>query len=615
MTYHSDGSNYHKKKSHSYDPKKYDDRRTYNPDQLYRKLKRKQKHIEKRYEPTCLFNKDFRHGTYIIDKPGFYVLYEDIVFNPNPENDHMPYPDDTKYKGHAFSLGFFAAIIIASHDVYLDLNHHTIEQSADHALQQRFFAVIELADSPFIPGQGPGNFGPKIKTSKNVIIRNGTIGRSSHHGIHGNFPKWFLFEDLKVTDFEVAGIAINGSDSVVFNHTKIYDSRTDVPVLATYSAARFARFFAKELAKRYGNDLTTEQKEELQEKISAIEFDLNKAYQEIKTTGETTVELFRNESQLPDGNIYGLLFHPPGVAVDDLITEQEIDWTRNVYLNRTKLKNIKCKVNEIIGLSGKDGKGVQADVAGAVLQIEKITDENGKYKGTTLSDLKILLADLSIKLGIQLGKNSITADTIEWANSNTDIQELLNKGYKYKCNGDSMFHVNKGAIGYRFDGVDNLTMVKCSLKNLANYGRMGNESLGGAYVTSHDQQKRPGYGGADTTGISFSYCKNLCQDRIKISHIVSANGDSIATNIINSSHCVNIDHIEIKGVRAGTIYEGKWLGEDYYGNHVPYEVGLPNNVPNAIGIYISKDSKRIRIGKRHISGLLAPGCEVPIWSN
>lgn len=604
------------------DSSKYSQEKSFEKDlsskKLYYTLKQKQKYIEKKYKVTYLRNSDFKYGSYIIDKPGNYVLKEDIVFNPNPDNDHMPRKDQKEYQTHPFSLGFFAAIIIQSKNVQLDLNNHRIEQSAEHALQQRFFAVIELASSPFIPNQGPGDFGSTIETSKNVIIRNGTIGRSSHHGIHGNFAKWVLFEDLITEDFEVAGIAINGSDSVVFNHVKIRNSRTDVPVIATYSAARFARLFAQELLGRYGDQLTQAQKEELKIKLAAVEKDLKTAYDEIMKTGKTSVPLFQNELGIPDGNIYGLLLHTPGIAVDDFIVEnhkEKMDWTKNVSLRYVKVKNIRCKVNEIVAISGKDKKGAQNDVAGSIFQIDNFCNQDGTYKATSLSDLQLLMAELAIKLGIQLGKNNITQDVIDWAKSGTSVQTLLDKGYKYKCNGDSMFHVNKGAIGYRFDGVDNLNMYKCKLDNLVNYGRLGNEELDGAYVISHDQQKRAGYCGCESIAINFSYCKNVNMYENSIHDVLSANGDAVGVNIINKSKCLQIDEIQIKGLYAGTIHDGKWEGEDYRGNYVPYEAGLPNSIPNAIGIHVSKDTKEVHIEKRRICDLDAPGCEVPIWSH
>jgi hypothetical protein len=42
--------------------------------------------------------------------------------------------------------------------VSLYLNGNTIEQSKGHTLFQRFFALVKLADSPFIAGAGPAQF-------------------------------------------------------------------------------------------------------------------------------------------------------------------------------------------------------------------------------------------------------------------------------------------------------------------------------------------------------------------------------------------------------------------------------------------------------------------------
>ena len=135
---------------------------------------------------------NFDQGTLIINTPGVYKLCEDISFGPNaPTPGQVPSADafdpifDGTYDERAFGLGFFAAIAIASNDVDLYLNEHTIEQSSGHALMQRFFAVIELADSPFIGGVGPADFvgDSTLGVASNVrIMGPGTIGRSSHHG-------------------------------------------------------------------------------------------------------------------------------------------------------------------------------------------------------------------------------------------------------------------------------------------------------------------------------------------------------------------------------------------------------------------------------------------------
>ena len=131
---------------------------------LYKELTGKRKEIEK-LNPTFLYNKDFENGTYLIENAGYYVLKENIVFNPNPNDDYFPKPSQQKYQTPGFSLGFFAVIAIYASGVYLDLNGFTISASKEFALQQRFFSIIELANAPFIFSEGPGVFSCLLYTS------------------------------------------------------------------------------------------------------------------------------------------------------------------------------------------------------------------------------------------------------------------------------------------------------------------------------------------------------------------------------------------------------------------------------------------------------------------
>ena len=134
---------------------------------------------------------DFNFGTYRIRESGRYRLGENISFKPNGDTNFRPkasqaslYP--TSGAEGAYRLGFFAAITVETSDVVLDLNGFSLDQHRDHALQQRFFSLIELADQPFIPRQGPADFGSSILAASKVVVQNGRLGLSSHHGIHGN---------------------------------------------------------------------------------------------------------------------------------------------------------------------------------------------------------------------------------------------------------------------------------------------------------------------------------------------------------------------------------------------------------------------------------------------
>lgn len=97
-----------------------------------------------------------------------------------------PVFDDGYYDENMYGLGFFAAIVIASDNVNLFLNSHTLEQSPGHALMQRFYANIEIGSAPFIAGAGPAMFVGDDDTFQgctNVsIFGPGILGLASHHG-------------------------------------------------------------------------------------------------------------------------------------------------------------------------------------------------------------------------------------------------------------------------------------------------------------------------------------------------------------------------------------------------------------------------------------------------
>ena len=545
---------------------------------LYCELSKKKKEIVEDYTPTYLYQSDFNEGTYLIEEPGYYILKEDIVFNPNPNDDYMPRPDQEKYNKPGFSLGFFAVISISAKDVYLDLNGYSISASEEFTLQQRFFSIIELANSPFIFGQGPGDFSTQesFKSAENVIIRKGLLGRSSHHGIHGNMAQKVLLEKLTVTDFEFIGIALNGSNNVVAHKLDIKKNRM-TPVLATYSAARFSRMFAKRLLSM--DLLNQDERYELGKKLLSLEFEMNNTFNEIMKTGKTTSELFRNDSMLPDGNVYGFLVKNKGVAVNEF--ESSGQKVENVFLRKVNVEKLKCRVDEVICLTQKNGKGAVNDVAGAVLQIDKIKDQNGVYKGTVLSDLQLYLAELSLNLNMPLGKSNISQDIIDWAKSGQSIDILLNKGYKYKSGGDSMQHLAKAAISYRFDAIQNLSLEKCSFYKIKNYACLGNEDC----PTKHDASKRKYYSGNNVTGINISYCSEVEIYKFNGEKLFSKDGDATGINVIFNSKNVRLVNVKLSNIKAGTLYKGRWVGETYYGKHINYEnVKVPNKKPQSVGI-------------------------------
>ena len=159
----------------------------------------------------CLTQSDFQRGTFRISNPGKYCLGEDITFEPFDSTSfdfewfpHDPdkFPSCDTLKGGAFALGYFAAISIEADDVEVDLSGYHMGSSRSFYLQQRFFSLIEIGTAPYMQGFGPANFGPAEEHS-NIYIHDGSLGLSSHHGIHSNEAHNVKLENLEISHFGV----------------------------------------------------------------------------------------------------------------------------------------------------------------------------------------------------------------------------------------------------------------------------------------------------------------------------------------------------------------------------------------------------------------------------
>jgi len=427
----------------------------------------------------CLFQDDFKYGTKIITDPGKYKLCEDIVFHPNGPlpgdlpGDNAFVPDYDIYDENAYGLGFFAAIAVATSGVEIHLNEFTIEQSAGHALFQRFFAVIELADSPFIPSVGPAQFvadGNSFQAASDVrIIGPGTIGRSSHHGIHGNENSKIRIEEVHFKDFEVAAVSLNNIDNLKIENCFIEQNRQDVPVLGMYSAAYFIRRYAKKLTE-VGFEMTLRgETVTAQHAYNNLNAAINTVYEDVVNGNEGKInendhpaeyELFHNKHRVVDGPSYAIVVHGKGPAVGgqgESISDDRNATSSNIVIRNNKINNIKGWTNEVPAVV-EDGV-VLNDARGAVFQFVNSMDgspiaihSNGTYKGNVVADLQIMVAKaiqdkvLVDKPEAQIGVNTINSEIIAWAESGSNVYEP-----SYRCNGDSMHHVSKGMIVIRVE--------------------------------------------------------------------------------------------------------------------------------------------------------------------
>lgn len=574
-----------------------------------------------------LYQSDFEQGSYLIESPGTYRLAEDISFNPNSAaqlgtdayHASFPLPHQLKSRGgvyddRAFAIGFFAAIVVAADHVTIDLNGHTIEQSAEHALLQRFFAVIETADQPFVPAQGPNDFGGEIVSARHLTIKNGTIGRSSHHGIHGNSNRHVTIKNVHFQDFEVAAIALNGVNGLTVKHCTAV-SREDVPILGTFSSAQFIKHYINDLVNRdssttlnLGNGVVLSAAD-LQQQLQAL---INQTHHDVivrdlggidSSTHPEAYALFHNPWGVVDGNAYGFLVNNRGVAVNGFPNRPTGDTppAKNIRFQNVHVLSLKASINEIITLN-QNGKPV-IDPIGAVFQVWNLhpdtqapltlssTDPStAVYTGNVVANAQALVAK-AVHEGefqnsyLDVSRLTITEAIIQWIEApahtpQAKLQSLFPSAEDYFCNGDSMFHVNKGVIAFKIDGAKNVDMRNTSASHIENWGAVGSD-LCGEYTRSHPAATLEGYGGAVARGYSFAGSKNVDVRRSFVTDLKAKSGSAIAFDILTDSR-----NIDLKNVWA-TRLEGGYAF-------------LPNGSPTvakALGFHVSADARRVTIKK------------------
>lgn len=550
-----------------------------------------------------LQQKDFEAGTYIIKDSGIYCLKENISFNPNSVaylrhklNDSsitayeasMPLPSQLgygpgQYDPAAFSLGFFAAIAVAAPDVIIDLKGKTLEQSKEHALLQRFFSVIETSDRPFIQGQGPADFGTIVGAAENLIIKNGKIGRSAHHGVHGNRAKRVTIENIKFKDFEVAAVALNGVDGLTLKNLKAA-SREDVPVLGQFSSAQFIKAYIDYLVLAHStttiNGLSALQVQaELKTAINNVYEDLiiqqKKSIQKNQHPNEWA--LFHNKFGVVDGNSYGFLINGVGVAVNGFpFTTSTDSPSKNVIIDNVKIESLKANIREVITVVAHGNAAAPInDPIGSVFQLlaldpdghplaMTVASSEGVYVGNAVTNAQALVAKAALNGEfphfLDTSRNSINQELITWVESGATLASYLElnpgpHGTGFICNGDQMFHVNKGVIGFKLDGAIRVVVKNSKVKNISNIGKAGS-TICGNYERSHPAATLQGYGGAITRGVSIAGSQDVSLKNIQIKKVVSVNGSAIGVDVQTDSSNIEIKNVKIHALSASSTYQG-----------------------------------------------------------
>lgn len=556
-----------------------------------------------------------------------FRLKEDITFEPCVIasdacglDTFMPTSEQLKIYSFpsALRLGWFAAIACSARDVVIDLNGYELKQGKAHYLLQRFHSLIELACSPFIPPQGPQNFGP-LHAARNVAVVNGKLGLSSHYGIHSNDTENVLIEDLHISNFEVAAIHMNGAEKLSLCNITAEENCKECPVVGIFSAGVFQHQFCKALQGDATVQLAgvTRTVSDVRDKLAGA---LNAVLDDFLAIGSINQKahpeaaaLFTNASGEVDGPSYGIVLNGRGVAINGFPHEVATP-SKNVYLRNINISDLTGKIREVLALRvGLESTLFQTDGAGAVFQTQNVSEifggfltinDAGEYVGNVVSDAQ-LTSKIRSDAGDKVPSGNITSDTIAWAAggpgsgrtlfAHTAPNMLLGS---YFFNADSMHHTAKGMVACKLDGVNNLMIEGLSIQTIQNkatrgftYGTLplpvSQEHVPGYldYIHRHGKSNAGaslnGYSGADLRGISLSATSNASLHNVRMNNISSANGRCIAVHVLGKSHAITLRNINVVDLQAGVSRDDI---ATWYNN--------PTSLPIAYGVHVGSDVSR-----------------------
>jgi hypothetical protein len=540
-------------------------------------------------DATAIYQSNFTHGTYRIMTPGYYYLAEDIVFNPNadissvdPSENFMPLESQfgnssSEYPRAQFRLGFFAAITVETSRVRIDLNGFKIQQGAEHALMQRSFALIELANSQFIAGQG--SFASEFKPASMVQIFDGHIGLSAQYGIHGNQNLRITIDNINFDGFETAAVQLNGVRGLRFRNC-VMENRKDVPVLSSFSAARSLQRYVDYL--RTSSSQTTLKILGVSHDVSAIQSTLRSAVNRVfddvvaygkinQTTHPKEHGLFANEAGLSDRNGYCVVINQNGVVASGFPNQpgrSDPKPSSDVHVANLKCRDHFLHVREVVALK-HNGEPIN-DPAGSIVQllnkggcanyltidtVDGGNIENAWYTGNALANAQMLVGK-AIHNGdfdgssLDVSRNSVTPEMVAWVEAGA-LGALgdLAADEGWICNGDSMFHVQEGLVSYKVSSTTRSRFEDVHVDRATNFGDAGARTCGD-YTFSHPLANLPGYSGAHARGFSFAGCKNVEVKSCTVNDISSLHGDAIGFDVMTDSEDVLMQEPFVRKVFA-----------------------------------------------------------------
>ena len=219
-------------------------------------------------------------------------------------------------------------------------------------------------------------------------------------------------------------------------------------------------------------------------------------------------DLFGTIDGLPDaGSIYGILLNSFSVAIRGFGDSQNIGIKqgRNVLIESVEIKDLYLNVREVPAIEFDDcadinSNGIARGPFGDVMDIRKMVDASQveiietvygdlsllNYVGNVLSDAQIALylygdyvqEETDYAFGSYISPYLLQWAVADYVFHEDDTGGLLPQCGGFVCNGDIMFHTNKGVVGLRVDGIDDVSIDGVIIRKLENLSPPGSFACG-----------------------------------------------------------------------------------------------------------------------------------------
>jgi len=489
---------------------------------------------------------DFNSGTYRIQSPGYYYLTENISFDPEPAAQAT--------RTDKPRTAWFAAISIECDNVIIDLNTKTLDMSESFLNNHGFkvFSLVELNNSPFPHLIFAFSGETVVKNAHNVVIKNGTLGRNSHHGIHGNNNSNIAIYDLVVKDWEVAGISLNGLKSGSIKNVAISGVEHTVPFTGLLALLLSTRLILQELVDK-GNI-------NAQQYIDALDLIINDDNQNGKNHPTGT----------HDGNTYGLFINRI-VDVGPIVAHCDGQTANAITIESVSVDNIQTSIIETVGMANLAGDRLKGDLFGVMRWVDA-------YPNGTFAPNNILKAQV---YGVQQNHpDKLPAGFAANILSGNPSEELFLSQVKPLFNSDFAGHTNKGAFGIRLDCGHGVTMKNCRVLGVDNIGQPGTSlaEIPGGTNYSFEQTR---YTGNDAYGFSLAACHNCMLDHCSSIECSSKNGNVYGVAVVNeasgnkftqsisSDHYASLDNQDSL-INPSSVVYGFFVNNKSNANHFDY---------------------------------------------